>query len=168
MRKVRVLLVALVMVAGGLAVGAPNALAYGPDHVYSLTFSLNCNDRNSPLCAPPAQGGFGLGGTWGWMGLDGTSTTATSGTFDGQQTFANHDPAAGPIGAQHVSYSDGSWTEMSGAAAAATGAFLVGTDPNNLYLVPAGVGVAWPVTPGHYSISFGSGIHSEATVTLQH
>ena len=64
----------------GVIAAAP-AQAYGTDHVYQLTFSLNCNDRTSPLCAPDM---FTLGGVWGWIEPD------SDGTADATVTFCGH------------------------------------------------------------------------------
>ena len=41
--------------------GSSVAQAYGTDHVDQLTFSLNCNNKASPLCAPDILGCAGCG-----------------------------------------------------------------------------------------------------------
>ena len=163
MRRFRTLLIATLAV-GALALAATtNASAYGPDHVYQLTFSLNCDNKSSPLCTPQV---FGLGGFWGWAELDGSSLAATSGTYDAQFTGCNHLTGT-QAGAQHGSVSDGPWTTLS-SAQFPPGTFAVGTDPNDRYLIPFGLGLAFPVTPGHYSMSFGPGITAQSSVVLMH
>lgn len=163
MRKARALVVTLIAVAGALVVGASSASAYGPDHVYQLTFSLNCDNKTSDLCSPAV---FGLGGFWGWIELDGTSTTATSGTYDATLTGCNHLTGT-QAGADHTNVSDGPWTTMH-SADLPPGTFAVGVDPSDEYLVPLGTGVAFPVTPGHYSQRFGPGIIAQSQVVVMH
>lgn len=137
------------------AVGTTAAHAYGTDHVYQLTYSLNCDNKASPMCAPNA---FGLGGAWGWLEPD------SDGTTDGQATFCAHGQ-----GAFHQSIDGVSWTYTNQLS---PGQFQVGTDPNGKYIVfdpNSAIGfLAFPATPGHYSQSFGPGIQTQATVTLMH
>jgi len=109
---------------------------------------------------------FGLGGFWGWIEIDGATATDTSGTYDGQLTGCNHLTGT-QHGAVHTSVSDGPWAIMS-SADLPPGTFTVGTDPGDRYIVPLGTGLAFPVTGGHYSISFGPGIRSESTVAVMH
>lgn len=156
MRKARALVVALVAAAGALVVGASSAAAYGPDHVYQLTFSLNCDNKGSELCAPQ---NFGLGGFWGWIELD------SDGSYDAQVTGCNH--LTGTQGASHASISDAPWTTLS-SAQLPPGTSAVGVDPHDQYLVPAGLGLAFPVTAGHYSQRFGPGIIAQSQVVLMH
>jgi hypothetical protein len=145
------------LVVGGL--GAPAAQAYGRDHVYQLTFSLNCNDRNSPLCAPDM---FGLGGVWGWIEPD------SDGTADATITFCGH--GQGFNGAFHENLDEVPWSIVPESQLG--GRFAVGTDPTGQYIVfdsNSDLGfLAFPVTPGHYSMSFGPGITSQSTVVLMH
>ena len=165
MRRIRrALLVTLLpgaMIAATLsgALGASVAQAYGPDHVYQLTFSLNCNDRTSPMCAPDA---VGLGGVWGWIEPD------SDGTADATVTFCSHEP--GMAGAFHQNLDEVAWSIVP--ASQLGGRFAVGNDPTGNYIVfdPAsGIGfLAFPVTANHYSQSFGPGITAQSTVTLMH
>jgi hypothetical protein len=121
---------------------------------------LNCNNKSSPLCAPDA---FRLGGLWGWIELDGSSPSATSGTYDATLTFCSHQP--GQTGAFHQNVSDAPWMTTTGVPAGDT---AVGNDPGGMYLIREGTGLAFPVTPGHYSMSFGPGITAQSTVVLMH
>ena len=150
---------ALIASTVGGAVGTTAAQAYGTDHVYQLTYSLNCDNKNSPLCAPSA---FGLGGAWGWLEPD------SDGTTDGQVTFCSHNQ--GPSGASHLSINGVAWSIVP--ASQLGGRFPVGTDPSGNYIVfdpsSAIAFIAFPATPGHYSQSFGPGIQTQATVTLMH
>jgi hypothetical protein len=143
--------------AGGLF-GTSVAQAYGPTHVYQLTYSLNCDNAASPLCAPDA---FGLGGAWGWIEPD------SDGTADVQATFCGHQQ--GFNGATHVS-TEVTWSIVP--ASQLGGRFTVGTDPTGNYIVfdpnsPLGF-LAFPVTPGHYSQRFGPGVQTQATVVHMH
>jgi len=164
MRRIRhallVMLVPGAMIAAtvGGVFGTSVAQAYGTDHVYQLTYSLNCDNRASPLCAPSA---FGLGGAWGWIEPD------SDGTADAQATFCGHQQ--GFNGATHVSLNV-TWSTVDGSQL--NGRFPVGNDPTGKYIVfdatsPLGM-FAFPVTPGHYSQSFAPGVQTQATVTLMH
>jgi hypothetical protein len=141
------------------AVGAPAALAYGSHHVYQLTFSLNCDNKASPLCAPDV---FGLGGVWGWIEPD------SDGTADATITFCAH--SQGFNGADHANLDGVKWSIVP--ASQLGGRFAVGKDPSGQYIVfdqssPLGF-LAFPVTANHYSISFGPGITAQSTVVLMH
>ena len=163
MRRIRhALLVSLIpgaLIAATVsgAVGTTAAQAYGTVHVYQLTYSLNCDNKSSPMCGPNA---FGLGGAWGWIEPD------SDGTADGQATFCAHGQAAFHQDVNGVSWSFTSASDLSPAQ------FPVGTDPNGNYIVSdpsSAIGfIAFPATPGHYSQSFGPGIQTQATVTLMH
>ncbi len=166
MRRIRRLMLAivapgvLVAATAGGALGATAAQAYGTTHVYQLTFSLNCDAKASPLCAP-APSGFGLGGVWGWIEPDSDGTAVATVTFCGHGQGFN--------GATHENLKGVAWSIVSGSQLG--GAFVVGVDPTGKYIVftgsPLGF-VAFPVTPDHYSTSFGPGITAQATVTLMH
>lgn len=147
---------ALIAATVGGAVGTSAAQAYGTDHVYQLTYSLNCDNKASPMCAPNA---FGLGGAWGWIEPD------SDGTADAQITFCAHGQGAFHQGVDGVSWSIVPASQLSGQ-------FPVGTDANGNYIVfdpNSALGfIAFPATPGHYSQSFGPGIQTQATVTLMH
>jgi hypothetical protein len=164
MRRIRhallVMLVpgAMIAATAGGVFGTSVAQAYGPTHVYQLTYSLNCDNSASPLCAPTA---FGLGGAWGWIEPD------SDGTADAQATFCSHQQ--GTNGAFHQSLNV-TWSIVP--ASQLSGQFTVGTDPGGNYIVfdsGSALGfIAFPATPGHYSQSFGPGIQTQATVTLMH
>jgi hypothetical protein len=148
----------LVAAVSAVAIGAPAAQAYGPAHVYQLTFSLNCDNKSSPLCAPNA---FGLGGAWGWIEVDPTDADATL-------TFCSHQP--GQTGAGHVNLDALAWSIVT-RAQLNPNMFVVGTDPTDHYIVfpnsPLGF-IAFPVTANHYSTKLGAGISAQATVVLMH
>jgi hypothetical protein len=166
MRRIRRALLVMLLPGAVIAatvsgtVGASVAQAYGTDHVYQLTYSLNCDNKASPLCAPNA---FGLGGAWGWIEPD------SDGTVDGQATFCGHNQ--GPSGAVHQSLDGISWSIVP-ASQLSPAQFVVGTDPTGNYIVfdpNSAIGfIAFPVTPNHYSTSFGPGITAQATVSLMH
>jgi hypothetical protein len=150
---------AMVAAMIGGAWGAPAAQAYGTDHVYQLTFSLNCDAKNSQLCAPDQ---FGLGGVWGWIEPD------KDGTADATITFCAH--GQGQNGAFHENLDGVSWSIVP--ADQLGNRFPIGTDPTGNYIVfdpNSDLGfIAFPVTPGHYSNRFGPGIQTQGTVVLMH
>jgi hypothetical protein len=172
MRRLRPFLVTIAASAVAmfaLAASVAPASAYGSAKIYELTYSANCDNPSSALCAPfPA--GFGLGGAWGWFEVDGSSSTAASGTADGTATFCAH---ASP--AFHINLSDTPWMLMTGAQIAAfnTGKPLGLTifpvdfpgSPTETYIVLPAVGIAFPNVPGHYSAKAGPGVSIESTVT---
>ena len=163
MRRIRhallVILAPGAMLAATLsgALGASVAQAYGTSHVYQLTFSLNCDNKASPLCAPNH---FGLGGVWGWIEPD------SDGTAVATVTFCTHNQ--GFNGAQHQNLAGVTWSIVP--ASQLAGRFAVGTDPGGNYIVfdPASAlgFLAFPATANHYSTSFGPGITAQGTVTL--
>jgi hypothetical protein len=141
------------------ALGASVAQAYGTNHVYQLTFSLNCDNKASQLCAPTA---FGLGGVWGWIEPD------SDGTADATITFCAH--SQGFNGADHANLGGVEWSIVP--ASQLDGRFPVGNDPTGNYIVfdsssPLSF-LAFPVTANKYSISFGPGVTAQSTVTLLH
>ena len=109
---------------------------------------------------------FGLGGFWGWIEIDGSSANATSGTYDATLTGCNHLTGTQP-GAQHFNVSDAPWVIMSSATFPA-GTFPVGADPNDRYIVPLGTGLAFPATPGHYSMRLAPGVIAQSQVVAMH
>lgn len=149
----------MVALVGMFVATSPAAHAYGTDHVYQLTFSLNCDAKGSPACLPPPDG-FGLGGAWGWIEPDTDGADATL-------TFCSH--SQGPSGAFHENLDGVAWTITSSANLG--GAFAIGTDPNDQYIAFPNSDlafVAFPATPGHYSVTFGAGIRASGTVKLMH
>lgn len=149
------LAVALVAAVG---LAAPAAHAYGRDHVYQLTFSLNCDNKSSPLCTPNA---FGLGGVWGWIEVDSTDADATV-------TFCSH--ASGQTGASHENLNGLTWAIVPGSQLNPH-MFVVGQDPTNQYIVFPNSDlafIAFPVTANHYSTRFGPGVTAQATVVRMH
>lgn len=159
------LLLAAVPIAGLIAgVSAPaSAFAYGNTTAFQLTFSLNCNDASNADCAPPPSG-FGYGGEWGWIALDGTST---GGTADVQLTFCNH----GGGGAGHLALSDTPWALVYDSPfhlLTTYGITIAGIDPfsmqaGNFLVVPAAqLGV--PDQIGHYTLSLAPRVFEQVTV----
>jgi hypothetical protein len=150
---------AVALLGGGLITAGP-AHAYGNTAVYQLTVSANCNNRNSPLCGPQ---GFGYGGFWGWIELDGNSS---GGTADVQLTFCSHGGGA----AQHGSASDVPWMQETTSAAALSGAgiFPLGVNPGSTatasYLVIPGLGFAFPGTVGHYTLRLAPQVFEQVQV----
>ena len=158
MRKVRVLLMVLTLAAGGLAVGVPTAFAQSTSTTPArITWSLNCDNRSSPDCTAQA---VGLGGFWGSVSV--TPTSASGGVINGQATDCNHLPGT-QAGAQHMPVVNLPYSIMT-SEQIGPGTFLTGTDPNDEYIVPLDFGVAFPVTPGHYSQKLAPAISAETQV----
>ena len=158
-------LLVLVGLLGALAAAVPSsALAYGgSQQVFELTVSANCDNAGSPLCAPPPAG-FGLGGTWQWWELDGSSPSATTGVADGTITFCGR---GGPAG--HANVSDIPWSLVP-LAQLPQGVFPSDGGRSATYILIGGgfAGIAWPAAPGHYSVRFGPGIQAQSTVVALH
>jgi hypothetical protein len=71
------------------------AFAYGSadNPVAQVEISANCDNPSFPLCAPPSQGGVGLGGVWAWAELGtntGSGTFADPSPMDSTVTFCSH------------------------------------------------------------------------------
>jgi hypothetical protein len=79
----RIAVLAGVLSAASLGFMAGDAAAYGQADgpIAQIEFSGNCNNPDFVLCYPPDQGGFGLGGIWLWIEIDG-GAGATSGDAD--------------------------------------------------------------------------------------
>ena len=139
-------LVALSAFVGG------SARAYGPTHVYEITFSFNC--QNQTLCQASPSNPFGIGGFWGWVELD------AGGTGDGQAEFQGHDNANPALnGSGHVTFADLSWTTF--------------TTPDGSSFVsmsaPAEFGpqpIVFPAGGGHSAQKPAPGISNEINITL--
>jgi hypothetical protein len=148
----------LAAAVSAVLISMPAAQAYGPAHLYQLTFSLNCDNKSSPLCAPT---NFGLGGAWGWIEVDPNDADATV-------TFCGHQP--GQTGAGHENLNGLAWTIVT-SAQLNPHMFVVGTDPTDHYIVFPNSDlafIAFPVTANHYSTKFGPGISAQATVVRMH
>jgi hypothetical protein len=105
--KVLVLLVAMLVVAGG-AVAAVPAGAYGggANHdMWQVGVSGNCN--NPSVCNTPEFGG--TGGFWGWAEFD-RSADRTQTWGDAEFAFCFHTVDGGGAGAGHTSLEIESWT----------------------------------------------------------
>lgn len=168
-RLARVLGIA-VAVTGVIAATTPlSASAYGPQHLYEVTLSYNC--QNVSLCAPTP---FGIGGIWGWI------EPASDGTVDGQLEFQGHQNANPFLNGTGHSLSFFGYSTISCPSANPLCGLLfpegVPVDPNGQYFVfpttfsTAGgvfgpLPVITPATPGHWKANFAPGVSSNATVT---
>ena len=91
----------------------------------------------------------------------------SDGTADATVTFCGHQQ--GVNGAFHQNLDEIPWEVVP--ADRLDGAFAVGTDPTGQYIVFPGSDlsfIAFPLTPNHYSMSFGPGITAQSTVVLMH
>ena len=150
---VRTALVAVLLAVAGIGVTAGGVAAYGhaDGPIAQIEFSGNCNNPDVPLCYPPDQGGFGLGGIWLWIEIDG-GAGATSGDADIAGSGCGHD-RAGTGGAGSIRGEFDWWWSATPQGADFAGLLGYPTDPKGYYNVAIGPGevFAFPVTVGHYS-----------------
>jgi hypothetical protein len=157
MKKVRLLVAALVVVAAAALVGlgsAPASAEYGPLAVYQVAFSFNCN--NPSFC-----GSDGLGGFWGWAVFN------SDGTADAELTGCGHlqgGPGGGGGGAGHFSADATGWFIAPSQENPAVSDFYVSHEVDTFYghgqpvtmvdpdpPYPSDTGI--PAAPGHYHTS---------------
>lgn len=87
-------LVAAVALVAGAGGGTPSAQAYGPNAVWQIALSFNCD--NPAICQH-------LGGFWGWAEFD------SDNTGDAQLTGCDHLLGGPAGGAQHFSSNATGW-----------------------------------------------------------
>jgi hypothetical protein len=158
MRVVRLAFLAGLLAAASLGVNAGSVAAYGAadSPLAQIEYSQNCD--NLSLC----QGGFGPGGVWLWIEIDGGPT---SGTADVAGAGCFHFPGLGggadPISGEATWF----WSLTPVGFDATLGTW---TDPNHdgwYVLTFPGFGFAsFPVTTGHYGAQFAPGINFELQV----
>jgi hypothetical protein len=139
MRRIRLLLIAGLVVIFAVGANFTGASAYGKadQPLAQIEFSGNCNNPGYFLCQI-----VGLGGVWFWIEIDSGGSGDIAGAGCGH--IRGVGGGAGPI------LGDITWTRSTGIPA---GAFAFWTDPTNTYyVVPLGPGevFAFPVTFGHY------------------
>jgi len=150
-------------IALGAGAGATSANAYGPEHLYQVTLSENC--QNKTLCVASAQNPFGIGGIWGWIepDLGGTADTAVV-----AQGHSNANPSLN--GTVHF---PSSWDWAVIHMSSPPPPLVSATDPNGNYFfftiaVIPGFQFLTPATPGHYAVTLGPGVSSQVTVVQMH
>lgn len=96
MRPIRTLLTAGLLGFALIGATTGGALAYGKADgpIAQLELSGNCDNPGFVFCAPPEQGGVGLGGIWLWIEIDG-GAGATSGPADVAGSLCEHVPGVG-------------------------------------------------------------------------
>jgi hypothetical protein len=151
LRMLRLAVAAGLLAAATLGVTAGGVAAYGhaDGPLAQIEWSGNCDNPTFPLCAPPDQGGFGLGGIWLWIEIDG-GAGATSGDADVAGAVCFHVRGAAGGGAVSLTGEYDWWWSATPAGFADFGDSL---DPNGYYNVdlgPFGVN-SFPVSQGHYS-----------------
>ena len=175
---------ALATAAGALAISAAMAAAaipvaaYGTDHLYQVTLSVNC--QNVTICNPEP---FGVGGGWGWIELDsGAGSLPGLQSADGQLAFQGHSNSTA-LGGNTLNNSRLTissfygWTQVSctGSTPAPVCALLpvenIPSDPNGNYfeIVSPFYGgsqlpILVPATPGHYAVDTAPGISTEVSI----
>lgn len=108
-----------------------------------------------PHYAPPLRADSEWGGAWGWFEVD---ASGKAGTADGTLTECLHgNPTF------HVNFSNTPWALESGSSLSLS-IFAVGTDPKGWYLVLPVPGLAFPVTPGHYTFTVAPRVFGQSQV----
>jgi hypothetical protein len=156
-RKLRLLLVAgaLAIVSLGASTGGVAAYGKADQPLAQIEFSANCNNPDFPLCAPPPDG-FGLGGVWLWIEIDGVNQT-------GDIAGAGCGHVRGGGGGAGSIRGDITWWGSTGPQGLA---FAI--DPNDLYynvvLGDGGPPISFPQTVGHYSFQPAPGVSVQTQV----
>ena len=161
-RPLRLLLAAGLLAAASLGAAAPGVAAYGKADgpLAQIELSANCNNPDFPLCFP-APDGFGLGGVWLWIEIDG-GAGALSGEADIAGSVCGHVRGEGG-GATSIRGEFDWWLSSPNPSGD-----LLFLDPNDTYYnVDLGAfgGVAsFPATQGHYSLHPAPGVAIELQV----
>jgi len=131
----------------GFTAGGVAAYGHADGPIAQIEFSGNCNNPGFFLCAPPPAG-FGLGGIWLWIEIDG-GAGATSGEADVAGSVCGHVRGEGG-GASSIRGEFDWWWSATPAGADFSFGTYSGTD--GYYNVDFAPGVfSFPVTIGHYS-----------------
>lgn len=189
-RPVRSIAVVLALTGVFVAGVRPASVAaYGSQHVYEITLSLNC--VNVIYCGGSTDGvpnnAFGIAGLWGWYELDGGPT---SGPADGEVDAEGHLNSVAELNGTVRSTGVGPWFEISCASPSPSPYCIfvaidqTPADPNgNYFVIPTDfvftsgaysgqtfpfldpLLILVPATPGKYSYTKMPGVRSEVTVT---
>jgi hypothetical protein len=149
MMIVRMALLAGLLSAASLGVTAGGVAAYGhaDGPIAQIEFSGNCNNPDFFLCAPPPAG-FGLGGIWLWIEIDG-GAGATSGEADIAGSGCGHIRGVGGGAFAIRGEFDWWWSATPEGADVSFGTYSGADGYYNVDLGPGGV-LSFPVTIGHY------------------
>jgi hypothetical protein len=164
MKVIRTVLLAGLLAGASLGLTAGGVAAYGhaDGPIAQIEFSANCNNPDFFLCYPPELGGFGLGGVWLWIEIDG-GTGAVSGDADVAGSGCGHD-RAGSGGAFSIRGEFEWWWSATAEGADITfGTYSGGDGYYNVALGP-GEAFSFPVTIGHYSFHPAAGVAIETQV----
>jgi hypothetical protein len=163
MKIVRTTLLAGLLAAASLGFTAGGAAAYGhaDGPIAQIEFSGNCNNPDFFLCAPPPAG-FGLGGIWLWIEIDG-GTGAMSGEADVAGSGCAHVPGVGGGAFSIRGEFDWWWSATPEGADVSFGTYSGADGYYNVALGPADV-FAFPVTIGHYSFHPAPSVATELQV----
>jgi hypothetical protein len=152
MRLFRAALLAGVLAGAtlGFSVGGVAAYGHADGPLAQIEWSANCDNPDFSLCAPPPDG-FGLGGIWLWIEIDGGSG-ATSGDADVAGAVCSHVQGGGGGGGAGSIRGEYDWW-WSPTPEGFPAVFGYPLDPKGYYNVDLGVFgvISFPVTQGHYS-----------------
>jgi hypothetical protein len=159
----RMALLAGLLAAASLGFTAGGAAAYGhaDGPIAQIEFSGNCNNPDFFLCAPPPAG-FGLGGIWLWIEIDG-GAGATSGEADIAGSGCGHVPGVGGGAFSIRGEFDWWWSATPEGADVSFRTYSGADGYYNVALGPGSV-FSFPVTVGHYSFHPASAVAMEVQV----
>ena len=164
MRRLVVMLAALVGTAA-LAAAPAGAYGGGASHdMWQIGFSFNCNSPTSSFCEE------GTGGFWGWIEFD-RSADGTQTWGDAQTAFCFHTVGGGGAGAGHGSIEIESWTIAPGSAGPRT--FYASGEETDTFRGTTetfdftNLDTGFTAVPGHYSTDEILGFKAPPGVAIQ-
>jgi hypothetical protein len=157
-------LLAGVLATASLGVTAGGAAAYGQADgpIAQIEFSGNCNNPDFFMCYPRELGGFGLGGIWLWIEIDG-GAGATSGDADIAGSGCSHIIGVGGGAFSIRGEFDWRWSATPEGADVSFGTYSGVDGYYNIELGPHDV-FSFPLTIGHYSFHPATAVAMELQV----
>jgi hypothetical protein len=145
----------------GLTAGGVAAYGHADGPIAQIEFSGNCNNPDFFLCAPPPAG-FGLGGIWLWIEIDG-GAGATSGDADIAGSACGHVPGVGGGAFSIRGEFPWWWSATPDGGDVSFGTYSGPDGYYNVDLGPGGI-LSFPVTIGHYSFRPAPAVTTELQV----
>jgi hypothetical protein len=146
----------------GFTTGGVAAYGHADGPIAQIEFSGNCNNPDFFLCYPPDQGGFGLGGIWLWIEIDG-GAGATGGDADVAGSGCGHVPGVGGGASSIRGEFEWWWSATPDGGDFTFGAYSGADGYYNVEIGPGEV-FSFPVTVGHYSFHPAAGVAVELQV----
>jgi hypothetical protein len=163
MKIARMASLAGLLAAASLGFTAGGAAAYGhaDGPIAQIEFSGNCNNPDFFLCSSPPAG-FGLGGIWLWIEIDG-GAGATTGEADIAGSGCGHVRGVGGRAFSIRGEFDWWWSATPEGADVSFGTYSGADGYYNVALGPGDV-FSFPVTIGHYSFHPAPAVATELQV----